>query len=87
MAKKARSAASTSTLRTIKTSVMLDSHLHARLSALASLRGCTLSALLAEAAVEAARGVTLIDRRKSTVASIADHGDLSDEGIGGSEAA
>jgi hypothetical protein len=52
--------------------LVLDAHLHSRISALASLRGCTINALLVEAAKEAARQITVIDRRKP-----ADRGDVS----------
>lgn len=74
MAKMTRKAAHAATKRTVKTSLVIDAHLHSRISALASLRGCTINALLVEAAEEVARGITVIDRRKSAV------GDLSVQG-------
>jgi predicted DNA-binding ribbon-helix-helix protein len=65
MAKTIRKAASAATHRTVKTSVTLDVNLHSRISALASLRGTTIGALMAEAAEEAVRGIVVIDRRRS----------------------
>lgn len=65
MAKSNRRTAAPASRRTVKTSLVIDAHLHSRISALASLRGCTINALLVEAAEELARGITVIDRRKS----------------------
>lgn len=58
----------------IKTSCLLDVTQHARLSALASLRGVAISALIAEFVAEGVRSVLVIDKRSS-----ADRGDLSSE--------
>jgi hypothetical protein len=49
----------------VKTSVTLARATHARLSAIASLRGCSLNAILNEAADEIAKGLILVDKRKS----------------------
>lgn len=72
MTKPARKPVAPGTRRTVKTSLVIDAHLHSRLSALASLRGCTINALLVEAAEVVARQVSVIDRRKP-----ADRGDVS----------
>jgi uncharacterized protein YaaN involved in tellurite resistance len=70
MAKTIRRSVAPAMQRTIKTSVVIDAHLHSRLSALASLRGCTTNALLVEAAEMIAKNITVIDRRKPE-----DHGE------------
>lgn len=49
----------------IRTSVCLARRTHARLSALASLKGCTINALIVDAVEEAVREVVIHDRRKS----------------------
>jgi hypothetical protein len=67
LAKTSRKSPGPGASRTVKTSLVLDSHLHSRISALASLRGCTINALLVEAAEEVARQITVIDRRKPAV--------------------
>ena len=72
MAKQTRRTGTSPARRTIKTSLVIDAHLHARLSALASLRGCTINALLVEAAKEVAKCIAIMDKRKGV------QGDLSD---------
>lgn len=72
MAKRTRHAAHASAQRTVKTSLVIDAHLHSRLSALASLRGCTINALMIEGALEVARGIAVVDRRK-----VSNDGDMS----------
>ncbi|WP_169981409.1 hypothetical protein [Tautonia rosea] len=50
----------------VRVSASLARGTHTRLSALASLRGCTISALIVEAVEEAVRGIVVMDRRKSS---------------------
>ncbi len=62
----------------IRTSINLARSTHARLSALASLRGCSLNAIICEAADEIARQVVVVDKRGKS----ADSGDLPARGKG-----
>jgi hypothetical protein len=52
--------------RTVKTSLSLDTDLHARVNAAASLAGTSTNAFIVEVLTEALRGLILIDRRKSS---------------------
>jgi hypothetical protein len=52
--------------RTVKTSLSLDTDLHARVNAAASLAGTSTNAFIVEVLTESLRGLILIDRRKSS---------------------
>lgn len=60
-----RKSAGASSSRTIKTSLTLDSDLHARLNAAASLAGTSTNAFVVDVLIEALRGLILIDKRKT----------------------
>jgi hypothetical protein len=49
----------------VRTSLSLARPIHSRLCALASIRGCSINALIEEAVEQAVRGIVVMDRRKS----------------------
>jgi hypothetical protein len=57
-----RKSAETAGERTVKTTVVLDVHTHAKLSALAALRGCDRSTIAADAIRQVVSSMVVFDR-------------------------
>lgn len=72
MSKPSRRSASPQTLRTVKTSVQLDVATHAKLAALAALRGVPMTTIMSEAIADAVSSMVVFDRKAVKVASQAD---------------
>ena len=66
MAKPTRRSASAQTPRVVKTSILLGVEEHAKLAALASLRGVSMTTIMAEAISEAVSSMVVFDRSKKT---------------------
>lgn len=62
MAKPTRRSAATQAQRTVKTSVLLGVETHAKLAALAALRGVPMSTVMAEAIADAVSSMVVFDR-------------------------
>jgi hypothetical protein len=62
MAKPTRRSASTQAQRTVKTSCILAAEVHAKLAALASLRGVPMTSIIAEAVGDAVSSMVVFDR-------------------------
>ena len=62
MAKQTRRPATAQTQRTVKTSVLLGVEVHAKLAALAALRGVPMTAIMAEAITDAVSSMVVFDR-------------------------
>lgn len=62
MGKPTRRSASAQAPRTVKTSVLLDVEIHAKLAALAALRGVPMTAIMAEAIADAVSSMVVFDR-------------------------
>lgn len=66
MSKPTRRSASTQTPRTVKTSVILDVESHAKLAALAALRGVAMTTIMADAIGDAVKSMVVFDRAART---------------------
>lgn len=62
MAKPTRRSATQQAQRTVKTSVLLDVGVHAKLAALAALRGVPMTTIMADAISDAVSSIVLFDR-------------------------
>jgi predicted DNA-binding protein len=66
MAKPTRRSATVPTHRTVKTSVLLGVEVHAKLAALAALRGVPMTTIMAEAIADAVSSMVVFDRAART---------------------
>lgn len=66
MATRQRKRAQTPERRTIRTSISLDVLMHAKLNALASLRGVPMTTLISEVLADSLKGFVIMDRRDSS---------------------
>ena len=66
MSKPTRRSASKPTQRTVKTSVLLGVEVHAKLAALAALRGVPMTTIMAEAIADAVGSMVVFDRSAKT---------------------
>lgn len=62
MAKQTRRSASAQAQRTVKTSVLLGVEVHAKLAALAALRGVPMTTIMADAVSDAVSSMVVFDR-------------------------
>lgn len=82
MAKQTRRPAVPQVQRTVKTSVQLDVATHAKLAALAALRGVPMTTIMAEAIADAVSTMVVFDRAKT-----ADRADSPTQGTSSADAA
>lgn len=66
MAKPTRRSATQQTQRTVKTSVLLGVEVHAKLAALAALRGVPMTTIMADAIADAVSSMVVFDRSSKT---------------------
>ena len=66
MSKPTRRSAANQSQRTVKTSVLLGVEVHAKLAALAALRGVPMTAIMADAIADAVSSMVVFDRAAKT---------------------